>query len=107
MIPASTSTTKEFSAAIDKIRQRIGTERARSTIPTRPRAARLAGRSVVSSCLGVAKTNSLYLTNSFDQSGGRRIALGFSVNSRHRGLERLAIEIGHDGYAGGFRLPAR
>src|SRR4030088_3027230 len=106
-MPASTSTTSEFSAAIDKIRQRIGTERARSTTPTRLRAARLAGRSVASSRRIVAKANSLHVANSFDKSGSRRIALRLCIDARHGGLERFAIEIGHDGYAGGFRAPAR
>src|SRR5438270_7569774 len=106
-MPASTSTTREFSAAIDRIRQRIGTERTRPTTPTRLRAARLAGRSVASSCRIVAKANSLHLTNSFDQSGRRRIALRFCIDARHRVLERFAVEIGHDGYAGSFRAPPR
>src|ERR1700704_7209045 len=106
-MPASTSTTSEFSPAIDRIRQRIGTDRTRSTTPTRLRAARLARRSVVSSCRGVTKANSLHVANSFDQLGSRRIALGFCVDVRHGGFERLAVDIGHDSHAGGFRLPAR
>ena len=63
---ASTTTTAEFSAAIDRMRQRIGTARSSPTMRARPRAARLAGRSAVSSCRGVAKTNSLHLANSCD-----------------------------------------
>src|SRR3954451_3495840 len=103
-MPASTSTTSEFSAAIDRIRQRIGTERTRSTTPTRLRAARLARRSVVSSCPDATKANSLHLTNAFDQFGGYGIALGFRVDAGHRVLERCAVEVRHDGHACGLRF---
>src|SRR3954471_13730794 len=106
-MPASTSTTSEFSPAIDRIRQRIGTERARSTTPTRLRAARLARRSVVSSCSDVSKADSLHLTNAFDQFGSCGIALGFCVDAGHRVFEGLAVEIGHDSHASCFRLLAR
>src|SRR5438270_3744757 len=106
-MPASTTTTSEFSAAIDRMRQRIGTERTRPTILTRPRLARLAGRSAASSCLAVTRANSLYFADSRDQRCRAGTALGLCVDSGHRRLECLAIEIGHDGHAGGFRLPAR
>src|SRR6202140_164659 len=107
IMAASTTTTAEFSAAIDRMRQRIGTARTSPTIRERPRAARLAGRSAISSCRGVPKASSLHLANSFDQFNGRGIALRLGVDSRHRGFERLSVEIGSDRYACGFRLPAR
>src|SRR6185295_12323508 len=107
IMPASTSTTSEFSPAIDRIRQRIGTDRTRSTTPTRLRAARPARGSVVSSCRAVTKVSLLHFTDSFDQLGSRRIALRFCVDVRHGGFERLAVDIGHDDHACGFRLPAR
>src|ERR1044072_5972308 len=107
IMPASTSTTSEFNPAIDRIRQRIGTERTRPTIPTRPRVARLAGRSAASSCRTVTSATSLYLADSRDQRRGSRTALRLCVNSCHRSLESLAVEIAHDGHARCFRLPAR
>src|SRR3954471_15283722 len=107
IMPASTSTTSEFSAAIERIRQRIGTERTKPTTPTRPRAARPAGRSGASSCGAVTKANSLNLANSRDQGGGSRIALGFCVDGCHCGLERLVVELGDDRHPGGFGLLAR
>src|SRR4051812_17336831 len=106
-MPASTTTTSEFSAAIDRMRQRIGTERTRPTILTRPRVARLAGRSAASSCLAVTRANSLYLADARDQRRRTGTALRLGVDSGHRRLEGLAVEVGHDGHAGGFRLPAR
>src|SRR5260370_29332716 len=104
---AATTTTAEFSAAIDRMRERIGTARISRTMRERPGAARLAGRCAISSRRGVPKTSSLHLANSFDQFHGRGIALRLGVDSRHRGFERLAVEIGHDRYARGFCLPAR
>src|SRR4051794_11768082 len=106
-MPASTTTTSEFSPAIDRIRQRIGTERTRPTMPTRPRVARLARRSAVSSCRAVTRANSLYLANSRDKCRGSGTALRLRVDPRHRGLERLTVEITHDTHTGGFRLPPR
>src|ERR1700730_11822883 len=92
---ASTTTTAEFSAAIDRMRQRIGTARTSPTMPERPRAARLAGRSAASSWRGSAKANSLHLANSFDLLRGRGIALRCCMDSRPRGFERFAV--GQDG----------
>src|SRR5437868_7237994 len=106
-MPASTSTTSEFSPAIDRIRQRIGTDLTRPTMPTRPRVARLAGRSAVSSCRAVTSANSLYLADARDQRGGSRTALGLCVNPRHRGLECLPVEVADNRHAGGFRLASR
>src|SRR3979411_892938 len=60
IIAASTTTTAEFSAAIDRMRQRIGTARTSPTMRERPRAARLAGRTAISSCWAVPKANSLH-----------------------------------------------
>src|SRR3954447_10870992 len=105
IMPASTSTTSEFNPAIDRIRQRIGTERTSPTMPTRPRVARLTGRS--SSCRAVTSANSLYLADSRDQRRSSRIALGLCVDSGHGGLESLAIEIAHDGDALRLCPPAR
>src|SRR3954470_16203791 len=107
IMPASTTTTSEFSPAIDRIRQRIGTERTRPTMPTRPRVARLAGRSAVSSCRAVTRANSLYLANSRDQCRRSRTELRLCIDSGHRGLECLAVEVADDGDAGRFRLAAR
>src|ERR1700722_18111769 len=105
---ASTTTTAEFNAAIERIRQRIGTARTSPTMRARPRAARLAGRSAASSCsVAVAKTKSLHLANAFDQLRGRGISLRPGVDARHRLFKRLAVEIRHDRCARGLRLPAR
>src|SRR5664279_4265952 len=88
------------------MRQRIGTARTSPTMVARPRAARPAGRSA-SSCWCVTKTNSFHLADAFDQLRGRGIALRLGVDSGHRGLERLAVEVGHDGDAGGLGPRAR
>src|SRR3979411_868101 len=60
IMAASTTTTAEFSAAIDRMRQRIGTARTSPAMRARPRAARLAGRTAISSCWAVPKANSLH-----------------------------------------------
>jgi hypothetical protein len=57
---ASTTTTAEFSAAIDRMRQRIGTARTSPTMREQPRAARLADRSAISFCRAVPKADSLH-----------------------------------------------
>src|SRR5260370_41615493 len=90
---ASTPTTAEFSAAIDRMRQRIGTARSSRTMRARPRAARLAGRSAASSCRGVAKTNSLHLAA--DKSVRREAIKDFVADQRHI----VAIEIDGAGAA--------
>ena len=73
IMAASTTTTAEFSAAIDRIRQRIGTARSSPTMPERPRAARPAGRSAVSCCLGAAKpVHSTWRTNRPDRIAASR-----------------------------------
>jgi hypothetical protein len=55
---ASTTTTAEFSAAIDRIRQRIGTARSNPTSRERLRAAKPGGRSFAVSNFGSPGTNS-------------------------------------------------
>src|SRR3984893_16158417 len=106
IMAASTTTTAEFKAAIDRMRQRIGTARTRPRIRARPRAARPFGRSA-SSCRAVAKITSLHLANALDRFRGRGVALRLGVDPGHRGFERLAVEVGHDGHACIFRLEAR
>src|SRR3954453_19833539 len=103
---ASTITTAEFSAAIDRMRQRIGTARSTWTMRKRPRAAKPAGRSTVPSWFR-APSNSLHLANSFDQLPDRGVALRLGIEPGHRRLERLAVEIRHDPDACGLRLLAR
>src|SRR5437016_5139179 len=71
------------------------------------RAVRPAASSAVAPCWNVPKANSLHLANSLDQLGGRRIALRFCVDCRHRGFEWFAVEVGHDRDAGRFRPLAR
>src|SRR4051794_5463193 len=92
IIPASTSTTAEFSAAIDRMRQRIGTARTTPTILERTRVARLTGRSSAS-CRGSAKVRSLRLANAVHQRGHGWVALGLAVDRRQCRLERLAVEL--------------
>src|ERR1700728_1871953 len=102
----STTTTAEFSAAIDRMRQRIGTARTSATSRERPRAVRLAGNSVVPRWLAVS-FNSVDLANSFDQRRRLRIAPDPGINTGHRRFERLAVEVAHDRPARRFRPPAR
>src|SRR3981189_1576212 len=104
--PASTTTTAEFNAAIDRMRQRIGTARNSWTIRKRPRAARPAGRSTDPSCCGLP-ANSLHLANSFDQLRQGGILPRLGVDAGHCCLERLAVDIRNNPDAGGFRLLAR
>src|SRR6266480_1589113 len=103
----STTTTAEFNAAIDRMRQRIGTARSSPTMRKRPHAARPGGRSAVSSWRGVPKTNSLHLANAFDQCRGGRIVLRFCIDSSHRDFERLAVEVGDDRDPRRLRPPPR
>src|SRR6201996_910729 len=82
----STTTTAEFNAAIDRMRQRIGTARTSVTSREWPRAVRLAGDSLVS-CWSAIPLNSVDLANPFDQGRGLRITLGLGIDIFHRGLE--------------------
>src|SRR5580698_3015024 len=102
----STTTTAEFSAAIDRMRQRIGTARTSATSREWPRAARLARDSVVPRWL-VVSFNSVDLANSFDQRRRLRITPGFGINAGHCRFKRLTVEVAHDRHARRFRPPAR
>src|SRR5690349_24223194 len=104
---ASTSTTAELSSAIDRMRHRIGTARTSCTTRTRVRATKFAGLSIAPSWSFTAKPCSLHVSNAFDQPGGRRIALRLGIDSGHRRLERLLVDLADDDDAGGFSLLAR
>src|SRR5262245_25168605 len=104
---ASTRTTAELSSAIERMRQRIGTARTSWTTRTRVRATKFACFSAAPSWSVTAKVCSLHLADAFDQLRRLRIALRLVVDSGHRRLERLLVDIGDNDDAGGFRLPAR
>src|SRR3984893_1197263 len=104
---ASTTTTAEFSAAIDSMRQRIGTARSSPTMRARPLAARPAGRSAASFCPGAAKTTLLHLANAFGELCGGGVVFCLVVNCSHRRFKMLAVDVFLDGHACAFRLLAR
>src|SRR5581483_7341731 len=95
IIATSTTTTAEFSAAIERMRQRIGTARTKPTSRKWPRPAKLAGDSIISRWPECC-TNSVDLANSLNQGCRSRIALHLGVNGAHGRLKRFPVEIAHD-----------
>src|SRR3984957_4075204 len=98
---ARITTAMQLRTAIERMRQRIGTER---TIRSRPpvaslplRSERLPNDAWWSSAI---KDGSLHLADAIDHRADDGIRGGLGIDLRHRGFERLAVEVGHDRHTG-------
>src|ERR1700760_2410284 len=105
---ARITTAMQLSTAIERMRQRIGTERTSRSRPPVASALLRSERPPNDAWWSSAiKECSLHLADAVDHRGDDGIGGGFGIYLRHRRLERLAIEVGHDSHASLAPLPCR